>query len=222
MRPFQVTGPVIKMATAMVADSDVLGFLCVTCVLLLGFSVAFAVCMPLSGFGLNAEGTGGYAQGILVVFASMLGAFELESYPHPVAIVMFVMFAFVMALVLLNLLIAMMSHTYEEIKSQATVELQILRAQIIMDIERKQALELKFGCKNWSEAEFSERFPRYLQVLTKQDPPPPARYGESHEQNARKMEIDMKEMKEGMAEMKEGMAEVMTMLRKLNENSVQR
>ena len=37
-----------------------------------------------------------------------------------------------------------------------------------------------------------------------------------------KLEIDMKEMEEGMAEMKEGMAEVMTMLRKLNENSVQR
>jgi hypothetical protein len=110
LRPFHLTGPVIKMATTIISNRDIEGFLCVSLLLLVGFSAAFAVCMPESRiFGFRESNPGGPAHGFLIVFQSMLGAFDVENYTHPAGIVMFVSFAFVMVLVLLNLLIAMAS-----------------------------------------------------------------------------------------------------------------
>lgn len=137
LRPYEVTGPVIKMTTTILLNGDIKGFLCVSLLLLVGFSAAFTVCMPESQFfGFNGQ-HGGPAYGFLVVFQFMLGTFELDNYTHPVAIMMFVLFAFVMVLVLLNLLIAMMNDCYNDVKQQSLKEVEKLRAETIMSLERR-------------------------------------------------------------------------------------
>lgn len=117
LSPFDVTGPVIKMTAAMLVNEDVTGFLYVAGVLLVGFSAAFSISMPESDqFGISWDQAGGPFRGVLIVFQSMLGAFDLGDYEHPEAIVMFVVFAMIMVVVMLNLLIAMMGSSYEEVK----------------------------------------------------------------------------------------------------------
>ena len=107
LRPFDETGPVIKMTMEILEDRDIKGFMYMAAVLVVGFSGAFAISMPESDtFGISFEESGGPFHGMLIVFQSMLGAFDLENYDHPLAIVMFVVFAFFMVVVMLNLIIA--------------------------------------------------------------------------------------------------------------------
>ena len=97
------------MIIAIVFDRDVKGFLCVTVVLIIGFSGAFSISMPDSDqFSLTQHHIGGPFHGVLTVYMSMLGAFDLGDYVHWEPIAMFVVFAFFMVVVMLNLLISMM------------------------------------------------------------------------------------------------------------------
>ena len=97
------------MIIEIVFDRDVKGFIYVTIVLIVGFSVALSISMPESdSFGLAENHIAGPFHSLLIVFQSMLGAFDLEHYEHIEAIAMFVIFAFVMVVVMLNLLIAIM------------------------------------------------------------------------------------------------------------------
>ena len=97
----------IKMTLDILEDRDIKGFMYVAAVLVVGFSAAFAITMPESEtFGISFDQSGGPFHGMLIVFQSMLGAFDLENYDQPLAVVMFVIFAFFMVVVMLNLLIA--------------------------------------------------------------------------------------------------------------------
>ena len=107
LRPFGVTGPIMQLAIEILRDEKIVGFMYVSLVLVVGFSTAFAISMPESHtFGISRNQLGGPFHGILVVFQSMLGAFDLNDYEHPLAIAMFVIFAFLMVVVMLNLIIA--------------------------------------------------------------------------------------------------------------------
>ena len=97
------------MVIEIIGDRDIQGFIYVTVVLIVGFSVAFGITMPESdAFGVTQHQPGGPFHGLLIVFQSMLGAFDLDQYEHTEAIAMFVVFAFAMVVVMLNLLIAIM------------------------------------------------------------------------------------------------------------------
>ena len=97
------------MIIEIIDDRDIQGFMYVAMVLIIGFSVAFGITMPESDtFGLIKHQLGGPFHGLLIVFQSMLGAFDLDQYEHTEAIAMFVVFAFAMVVVMLNLLIAIM------------------------------------------------------------------------------------------------------------------
>ena len=98
------------MVIAIVLDRDVKGFICVAVVLIIGFSGAFSISMPGSdAFSLAAPNRiGGPLHGVLTVFQSMLGAFDMGDYVLWEPIALFVVFAFLMIVVMLNLLISMM------------------------------------------------------------------------------------------------------------------
>ena len=97
------------MIIEIINNRDIQGFLYVAFVLIVGFSVAFGIAMPKSEtFGINQGEVGGPFHGLLIAFQSMLGAFDLSHYEHTEAIAMFVVFAFAMVVVMLNLLIAIM------------------------------------------------------------------------------------------------------------------
>jgi WD40 repeat protein len=98
LRPFEGTGPVIKVTTAIVQNGDIAGFFYVSVLLMVGFSVGFAVSMPKSkDFGLlDHDEIGGPFHGLLVVFQSTLGGFDLNQYTNPVAVLLFPVFSFVM------------------------------------------------------------------------------------------------------------------------------
>ena len=97
------------MIIEILAEPDVKGFIIVTMVLVIGFSSAFSISMPDSKtFGMNQYELGGPFHGVLVMFESMLGAFDLSDYENTLAIGMFVVFGFLMVVVMFNLLIAIM------------------------------------------------------------------------------------------------------------------
>eukprot|EP01043_Picozoa_sp_COSAG02_P047232 COSAG02_NODE_4505_length_5285_cov_2.317971_1_plen_195_part_00 len=127
---------------------------------MVGFSVGFAVSMPDSTeFGLiEHNATGGPFHGLLIVFQSALGGFDLDDYTHPIAVMLYPVLSFVMVLVMLNLLIAMMSDTYEEIKNDADKEVQKLKAETIISVQQRL-------CRCQRTKQY---FPDYLQVLVPQ------------------------------------------------------
>jgi hypothetical protein len=117
LKPFDSTGPLIKIIEEIL--KDIVPFMVVLMILLLGFSNAFAVSMPTSvDYSFNLQGVGGPLSGMLTAFLSMLGDFDLGSqYKKPVAVLMFLVFLFLMVIVMMNLLIAIMSDSYERVSS---------------------------------------------------------------------------------------------------------
>lgn len=157
LSPFDVTGPVIKMTIAMLSDRDVKGFMYVAGVLVVGFSAAFTISMPKSDqFGVSWDQYSGPFRSVLIVFASMLGAFDLNDYEHPEALAMFVIFAMIMVVVMLNTLIAMMGEASTAVKKNAELETLKLRARVVMDVELGLS-PTQLRKDKW--------FPKFVQVL---------------------------------------------------------
>jgi len=127
-------------------------------VLLVGFSAAFTISMSGSAqFGIKWDQGGRVFRSLIIVFNGMLGAFDLGDYEHWVALMMFILFAMIMVVVMLNLLIAMMGSSYEDVKAQAEKETLKLRAQVVLDMERGLSPVQVESNPKW--------FPSYVQVL---------------------------------------------------------
>jgi hypothetical protein len=116
LKPFDKTGPLIKILLEILVD--IVPFLKVAGILLLGFSNAFAVLMPASpdyNFNFDVGGDGSPFSGFLTVYISMLGTFDLNQYTGWEATLMFILYLFLIVVVMMNLLIAIMSDSYERV-----------------------------------------------------------------------------------------------------------
>ena len=119
-----------------------------------GFSVSFAVSMPdNAAFEVSA---GGPIDGILTSFKAMLGSFKMGDYTNFESKTFFVVFLLVNVIVMLNLLIAIMTDTFERVKESEELQGRRLKAEKII-IEMKQMSD-----KEKANPEF---FPPFLQVL---------------------------------------------------------
>jgi WD40 repeat protein len=114
LRSFQTTGYLIVIIRQVWID--ILPFLGIMSVLLYGFSTAFAISMPSNDeYQLSSKGMGGPLSGIVASYLAMLGFVEPVDYANPTAAVMFLLFMLLMVVVMMNLLIAIMTDSYEKV-----------------------------------------------------------------------------------------------------------
>ena len=119
-----------------------------------GFSVSFAVSMPdNAAFEVSA---GGPIDGILTSFKAILGSFKMGDYTNFESKTFFVIFLLLNVIVMLNLLIAIMTDTFERVKESEELQGRRLKAEKII-IEMKQMSD-----KEKANPDF---FPPFLQVL---------------------------------------------------------
>jgi WD40 repeat protein len=159
LTPFEWTGPLIKTVIEIMVD--IRGYLIIIVILLLGFSVSFAVSMP-DNEAFYANGMAGPLVGLLTTFRATLGSFLMTDYETTVSTVSFLFFLFLNVVVMLNLLIAIMSDSYERVKDGEVVEALKLRAETII---KEEALMSK---ADWANERY---FPAYLEVLQAKEPP---------------------------------------------------
>jgi hypothetical protein len=161
-RPFDLTGPLI--ATVLEILYDIRGYVCILGVLLYGFSMCFAVSMPENEAFFSHSGHTGPLVGLMTTFQAAVGTFAMSDYTNSGATAVFYLFLFLMVVVMLNLLIAIMGNSYDNIKESEVVEARKLRARTIID---EEALMLDSGeCEN-----NPAYFPAYLEVLQVTEPP---------------------------------------------------
>eukprot|EP01046_Picozoa_sp_COSAG06_P004988 COSAG06_NODE_216_length_20108_cov_9.428857_17_plen_1409_part_00 len=154
LRPFEGPGVLIKVTTAIVHQLRY--FMLIITVLLTGFSSAFAVAMPDN---LAFDDSGGFdgavlTSGLLTSYLAMLGAFDIADYTNPESVAFFALFLFLILVIMLNLLIALMSDTFERVMESWVFESRKMRIETIIEEE------LLLG-----DSQNAEYFPEYLQVL---------------------------------------------------------
>ena len=142
--------------TVLAILSDMRGFITVIVVLLVGFSAAFAVSMPDNAAFDNGEshGMGLLTSGLLTTYVSMLGTYFLHDYTNAESTMFFVFFLFLILVIMLNLLIAIMSDTFERVMESWVFENRKMRVQTIIVEELLM-----------DDSENVEYFPEFLQVL---------------------------------------------------------
>jgi F0F1-type ATP synthase membrane subunit b/b' len=156
LTPFESTGPLIK--TILEIISDIVGYCYVLLVLLWGFSVSFAVAMPNNRAFM--DGKSGPLVGLLTSFEAIVGSFDMNDFENLESTLLFIGFMALMVIIMLNLLIAIMSDSYEKVKESEVVEARKLRAETIIAEEKLM---------NDKDRADSNYFPRYLQVLRATD-----------------------------------------------------
>jgi hypothetical protein len=116
---------------------DVGPFLGVCTIAIAGCTCFFAINQPEAGsaFG-DFDGVAGVLAPLLTVVLAMLGEFEIDNYTKKTAVAMFLLFAFFVVVLMLNLLIAIMGDAYSKVKESELVEGLHARAQLIVEHER--------------------------------------------------------------------------------------
>eukprot|EP01049_Picozoa_sp_SAG25_P002616 SAG25_NODE_138_length_14172_cov_11.875364_14_plen_226_part_00 len=147
-------GPLIKIIIAIVYDLQY--FIVVIVVLLIGFSAAFAISMPDNAAFDTGEpyGMGLLASGVLTSYLAMLGAFDIADYTNTESTVFFAIFLFLILVIMLNLLIALMSDTFERVMESWVFEGRKMRIETIIEQELLM-----------NDSENAAYFPAYLQVM---------------------------------------------------------
>jgi len=160
LRPFEwgEMGPLIK--TVLTIMGDIKGYLVITLILLTGFSASFAVSMPDNEAFLS--GVTGPLVGLLTSYEAVVGSFHMSDYKNNEARAAFLIFLFLIVVVMLNLLIAIMSDSYEKVKDSEVVEARKLTAQTIIEEETMMSVE---------DRQKTEFFPEFLEVLQATDEP---------------------------------------------------
>jgi hypothetical protein len=131
------------------------GFVVILAVLLWAFSASFAVAMPSNDAFLDE--TAGPLIGMLTSFTAILGSFHMKDFEEDdESLAFFLMFLFLVVVVMLNLLIAIMSDSYEKVKETEVIEARKLRAETIIVEEKLMSA---------ADRKNPEYFPRFLQVL---------------------------------------------------------
>ena len=155
-RGFDRWAPLIRMIIKIV--QDIRYFLMVVIFILVGFSMAF--------MALGDSGGGSF---YWVYGSTMSGSSvdaDVEIAPHHMGrfisyTLILWLLMFMVAVVCMNLLIAIMSSTYEKVDSVSAQEALHEQTKIILDIERFFLPELM----KWFKIPFEDMFPRWLHVL---------------------------------------------------------
>lgn len=148
-------GLLIKIITAII--SELRYFMVIIIVLLVGFSAAFAVSMPDNATfdgGSQSNGMGLLTSGVLTSYLAMLGAFDIDNYANGESTIFFAIFLFLILVIMLNLLIALMSDTFERVMESWVLEGRRMRIETVIE------QELLIG-----DSQNAEYFPEFLQVL---------------------------------------------------------
>jgi hypothetical protein len=135
MRGFPSTGPIVRMIA--VITHDVGPFIGVCSLVIVGCTFFFAINAPEAdlAFG-NFDGVGGALTPLLTVTLAALGSFNIHDYTKRAAVAMFLLFAFFVIILMLNLLIAIMGDAYTKVKESELVEGLHERAKLIVEHER--------------------------------------------------------------------------------------
>ena len=160
---FRLTGPFVVMIFHMLT-SDVLRFVSIYSIFLMGFSTAFYVLWGQTGMA-------SYVEQFEASFLMLVGGFETfwkasdESPNRTVAIVFLIFYILLVSILLVNLLIAMMGSTYSRI-SEAVDKIWLLEwARIIYTMEQEMSCADKEGQPYWVDRLEEDGTPaRYIRV----------------------------------------------------------
>eukprot|EP00759_Apiculatamorpha_spiralis_P029045 PhF_6_TR31436/c0_g1_i3/m.46112/K04975/TRPV6; transient receptor potential cation channel subfamily V member 6 len=154
---FRLTGPFVIMLGKMLLK-DVLCFSLIYSAFLFGVSQAFYILF-------NEDGVEAFARRLQTTFLIMLGEFSLDDYRDTdrfpiIKTFVLILYLILVAVVLLNVLIAMMSSTYASISDDADRVWHLEWARIIFSIENEVS-EAGPMSKYWIEINGK----RYLQII---------------------------------------------------------
>lgn len=159
---FRLTGPFVVMIFRMLVG-DVLRFVSIYSVFLMGFSTAFYVLWGQSG-------PMAYIHQLESNFLMMVGDFD-TFYGHSslsqnrvVAIFFMIFYIVLVTILLVNLLIAMMGSTYSTISEAADKQWLLEWARIIYSLEHEMPVEQREKLKYWEEKEMDGVRARYIRV----------------------------------------------------------
>jgi hypothetical protein len=147
---------------------DIIPFLWVQLIFILGFTMAFAMLLPdQPRFQLPMA--------LLTSYDMMLGTWDLEQFEGShddrdgwvltaVAVIMFVLYSLGVLVVAMNLLIAQVSATYEKARNDDHVKLRFERAEALAGMAWVFQIYLRLFPERWQRAR-GEWFPECLRVL---------------------------------------------------------
>jgi hypothetical protein len=178
---------------------DLAPFMLVITVLLMGFSTAFAVSMPDSTAFDNGEpyGMGLLASGFLTTYLSTLGEFDMNEYTNAQSIACFVVFLFLIVVIMFNLLIAIMSDTFDRVMDSWVFEGRKMRVETIIEEELLM-----------DDSHNAAYFPEFLQVLRPVEEAADEWSGVSGQISAVKEEVVRMATKEEVASVEQNVARV--------------
>eukprot|EP00808_Paulinella_micropora_P028261 g3266.t1 len=167
---FKLTGPFVIMIWKMMVG-DVLRFATIYLVLLLGFTSAFTA-LYNQPFESTTELFGTFWSYLVTLFLVMLGNIDfvyfnetcIDGYQWLMSILL-LMYVIVISIALLNLLIAMMGDTYQDVKDKADAEWHLAYAQNIMSIESEMGDWHFVESENQSRAESKKTDIKYWTVI---------------------------------------------------------
>ena len=90
-------------------------------IVVIGATFFFAIQLPGES-AWSANNTLGPFWPLLTMIQFVVGNFEMEDYPRATSVVFFVIIAFFVTIMMLNLLIAVMQDSYDKIKEQEQIE----------------------------------------------------------------------------------------------------
>ncbi|CAM9891277.1 unnamed protein product, partial [Phaeothamnion confervicola] len=132
-------GPMVQQVINLMLK-ELATFMVVLGVVMMGFTVAFVALFSPSGvirYDKGAEGYRSYDTAVLTLFSAMLGNFEFEVFDgvqHGLAgTVLLCTYLTVMAIMLLNLLIAVLAAAYTAVMSNINKEFQVSQTFLFME-----------------------------------------------------------------------------------------
>jgi hypothetical protein len=151
---YKSMGTLIEVLTQTSTSPEVLGFGGVMVVLIWGFGAAFTVSMPHNEAFFTANRT--VLPGLLTATMAMVGDFDVDQYEFGTPFVMFILFLYLVIIVMFNVLIAIVSELYIEVKISEDVEVYRRRAEAIVSAEARMSN---------TDKQDSAYFPEFLEVL---------------------------------------------------------
>jgi len=169
---FRITGPFILMIGRMFVG-DVLRFCVIYIVILIGFSGGFYVLEASDTDSL--DGLSIFADRIRTLFLILLGSFDFDGFQASLnpdwtwlSFILLVMYVVIMAIMLFNLLIAMMGETYNRTKEDADKVWHMTYAKIISSMEEEAGLRGRHHYPDhiqyWMELGEGEHTQKWLEV----------------------------------------------------------
>lgn len=154
-QPLHVSmGTLIEVLIRTGSSSEVLGFGGVLLVLIWGFGAAFSVSMPKNTAFYTKNHT--LLPGFLTTTMAMVGDFDVDLYEFGIPCTMFILFLYIVIIVMFNVLIAIVSDLYNDVKETEDVEVDMRRAEAIIRQEAGMSDAEKLN---------GDDFPEFLEVL---------------------------------------------------------